>query len=389
MPEPAARLSQLPTYVFALIGERVRQMASQGIDVVRLDIGSPDMPPPDFVVEKLAQAARNKNNHGYSDYKGTPDFRAAVAEHYRKCFNVELNPDTEVLPLLGSKEGIVNLALTYLGSGDVALIPEIGYPSYTMGARLAGGDIHYVTMNADTDFLPDLDSIPQDVAERAKILWVNYPNNPTGAIATLDFYQRAVDYCKKHDILLASDNPYIDIVYDGQPSISALQANNAKEHTVEFFSLSKSYNMAGWRIGAAVGSAAALKNLLKVKSNMDSGHFKAVYEAGIAALAQTRDEWAAERNRIYQSRRDRIMAALPEIGLRGYNPKGALYVWTEAVDGNAAQYLEDALCIAHVVLAPGTAYGPTGEQFVRFGLTAKDERLDEALERLKKWYKSK
>jgi LL-diaminopimelate aminotransferase len=389
MPVPAARLEKLPTYVFALIGERVRQMATQKIDVIRIDIGSPDMPPPDFVVEKLAQAAHNKGNHGYSDYKGTPDFRAAVAQHYREHFGVELNPDTEVLPLLGSKEGIVNMGLAYLGAGDIALIPEIGYPSYTMGTQIAGGDTHYVRMSAETGFLPDLDSIPEDVAARAKILWVNYPNNPTGAIASLEFYQKLVDYCKAHDILLGSDNPYIHLVYDGNQPVSALQAKDAKDHTVEFLSLSKTYNMAGWRLGAAVGSATALKNLLKIKSNMDSGHFKPVYEAGIAALTQTPVEWGAERNRVYQARRDKIMAALPEIGLRGYSPKGALYVWTEVVKGDAAEYLEDALCTAHVVLAPGDAYGPTGKNNVRFGLTVKDERLDEALERLKKWYSSR
>jgi LL-diaminopimelate aminotransferase len=389
MPRPATRLEQLPTYVFALISDRIRQMAAQGIDVIRLDIGSPDMPPPDFVVERLSQSAHTKTHHGYTDYKGTPDFRAAVTRHYAEHFEVELQPDTEVLPLLGSKEGIVNLALAFIGPGDVALVPEIGYPSYTMGARMAGGEVYYVPMNASTNFLPDLEAIPAEVAARAKLLWVNYPNNPTGAIASPEFFQRAADYCKAHDILLVSDNPYIDIVFDGGKPISALQANDAREHTIELLSLSKSYNMAGWRIGAAVGSASALKHLLKIKSNMDSGHFRAVYDAGIAALTQTPTEWRAERNRIYQTRRDKIMAALPEIGLRAPLPKGSLYVWAEVQNGSAAQYLEDALCMANVVLAPGDAYGPAGKPYVRFGLTVRDDRLDEALLRLKKWYNSK
>ncbi|NWF69675.1 MAG: aminotransferase class I/II-fold pyridoxal phosphate-dependent enzyme [Chloroflexi bacterium] len=389
MPIPAARLNQLPTYVFAIIGERIRQLRAQNIDVIRLDIGSPDLPPPDIVVEKLAQSAQQKEHHGYTDYKGTPDFRVAVAEHYKRRFGVELNPETEVLPLLGSKEGIVNLALAYIGPGDLVLVPDIGYPSYSMGARLAGGEVHWVPILPENGFLTDFDSIPLEAAAQAKLLWVNYPNNPTGAVASADYYQRAVDYCRDHDIILASDNPYIDIVYDGGPSLSALQADGAKEWVVEFMSFSKSYNMAGWRLGAAVGSATALKHLLKVKSNMDSGHFKPVYDAGIAALTHTTPEWAAERNRIYQGRRDRVMAALPQIGLRADAPKGSLYIWAEVENGAVAEYVEDALCSAHVALTHGEAYGPGGKRYVRFSLCGKDERLDEALERLKQWYSKK
>lgn len=391
MPLPAKRLQQLPPYIFSVISDRLRQMSAEGIDVIRLDIGNPDMPPPDVVVEALERSAYQPTHHGYTDYRGTPDFRRAVADHYQRMFGVTVNPDTEVLPLLGSKEGIVNLSIAYLGDGDVSLIPDVGYPAYSMGARLAGGTIQYVPITEANDYLPDLDQIPSDAAHNAKLLWVNYPNNPSGAVAPLSFYQRTVEYCRHHDILLVSDNPYVDIVYDGQPPLSALQADGAKETTIEFVSFSKSYNMAGWRLGAAVGNADAIKTLLKVKSNVDSGHFKPVYDAGITALTQTSEEWIVHRNDVYCARRDRVLAALPQIGLQAQPPKGSIYVWAKLLQGNmpngdAPEYVERALREAHVCLAPGEAYGPGGKGYVRFSLAVEDQQLDAALERLKRWY---
>lgn len=389
IPAPADRLTKLPVYVFAALGERLRAMQIAGVDVIRLDVGSPDMPPPNDVIDMLYHSARNPGHHGYAGYKGIPLFREAVARYYEQRFGVQLDPETEVLPLLGSKEGIVNLCIAYLDNGDAALIPDIGYPSYMQGARLTGADIHWLPVSESNDYIPDLSAVSPVVAAQAKLLWVNYPNNPTGATAEVDFYQRAVAFCAQHNMLLAADNPYVDVTYEGYIAPSALQAADAKECTVEFMSLSKSHNMAGWRVGAAVGSALALKQLLKVKSNMDSGHFHAIYEASACALDGTTREWIDGRNAIYQARRDRILQALPEIGLRARREKGSLYVWAESERIDAATYVEEALTLAHVSLAPGEAYGPGGKGYIRISVGIADDRLDEALHRLKTWFSQK
>jgi LL-diaminopimelate aminotransferase len=386
MPPHAARLDNLPPYVFAVLGERLRKMEVEGIDVIRLDIGNPDMPPAPHVMEALAQAAANPDNHGYSGYRGIPRFRQAVSRYYERRFHINLNPENQVLPLIGSKEGIVNLCLGYLDQGDVVLIPDIGYPSYMQGARLAGAEIYWLPIRPENGYLPDLAAIPSEVARRAKLLWVNYPNNPTGATADLGFYRRAVEYCADHDILLASDNPYVDVTFDGYVAPSALEASGALEHVIEFMSFSKSYNMAGWRLGAAVGSVKALQTLLRVKSNMDSGHFTAIYEAGIAALENTPQMWIDERNQIYQRRRDRFMEVLPELGLVAEKPAGSLYIWAKPVHMDAKSYVEQALLEAHVSLAPGGAYGPGGDEYIRISVGVSDERFEESLDRLKVWY---
>ena len=389
MPVLSERLETLPPYVFQVISQQLRDMQKQGIDVIRIDIGSPDMPPADFVVDALEESARHPGHHGYSGYTGIPAFRQAVARYYKKRFDVDLNPDTEVLPLIGSKEGIVNLSLAYLAKGDIALVPAIGYPSYEMGTRLAQADFATVPMPPENGFLLDVSAIPAAVLQKAKLLWCNYPNNPTGMVADLDFYNQLVQFCADNDILLASDNPYVDITFDGYEAPSALQAENAKAHTVEFMSFSKTYNMAGWRLGAAVGNAEALANLLTVKSNMDSGHFKAIYDAGIIALDQTEQSWLDERNAVYQRRRDKVMEALPHIGLEAETPKATLYVWAKVLDMDALEYVDKARTEAHVSVAPGAAYGPGGDGYVRLSLSVPDARLDEAIERLIKWYNNK
>jgi LL-diaminopimelate aminotransferase len=357
------------------------------MDIIRLDIGDPDMPPPDTVIAALENSARQPEKHGYSGYKGTAAFRAAVARYYQTRFGVSLDPETEVLPLLGSKEGIVNLCTGYLDRGDLALVNDACYPSYVMGAQLNGAGTYIMDAPASTHYLPDLESIPSGIAARAKLLWVNYPNNPTGAVADLAFYERAVAFCARHDILLASDNPYIEITFDGYRAPSALQATDAKAHAVEFISFSKTYNMAGWRLGAAVGSAEALRTLLKVKSNLDSGHFTPIYDAGITAL-NTPQAWLDTRNAIYQNRRDRIMAALPAIGLSAQQPCGSMYVWARVERGSGSDYVEKALTQTGVSLAPGVFYGQGGEKYVRFSIGTSDHRLDEALHRLQIWYQS-
>ncbi|MFN8529585.1 MAG: aminotransferase class I/II-fold pyridoxal phosphate-dependent enzyme [Anaerolineae bacterium] len=385
---PAARLSRLPVYPFAALTQRVRELNAQGFDVINLDIGSPDMPPPEVVVGSLAESAADPAHHGYAGYKGTPEFRQAVARHYQQRFGVKLNPETQVLPLMGSKEGIVNLILGYIDQGDLVIAPDVGYPAYSMGAYLAGGGVHFVPIPESAGYQPDLDSIPEAVLKRAKILWVNYPNNPTGAVVEPAFYDRLIAFCAQHGILLASDNPYYDVTYDGYQACSALQGADALDHVVEFMSFSKTYNMAGWRLGAAVGSKTAIATLLNIKSNMDSGHFRAVYDAGITAIDQTPRSWIEARNAVYARRRDRIMEALPHIGLTAQKPRASLYIWARVLSGTGVQYAEEALTKAHVSVAPGEFYGPGGTQYVRFSLCATDDRLEQALERLKTWYAS-
>jgi LL-diaminopimelate aminotransferase len=386
MPLQAKRLDLLPPYVFSVIGDRIRQLQTEGVDVFRLDIGNPDMPPPDAVIDALAKSARHPGHHGYTGYRGISSFREAIATQYHRRFGVSLDPDTEVLPLIGSKEAIINLSLAYLDAGDIALVPDIGYPSYAMGARLAGAEICWVPLNEQHGFQPDLSRLGNDVLSRAKLLWVNYPNNPTGTTIGLGTYRELYEFCSQHDILLVSDNPYMDVMFDGITAYSALQAG--KENVLELFSFSKSYNMAGWRLGAALGSADAISKLLRVKSNIDSGHFAPIYEAGNAAL-QTPQSWIDERNRIYQLRRDRVMDALPQLGLSARQPQGSLYVWARVQNGSALDYVEKALTEASVSIAPGAAYGPGGDNYVRISIGIPDKRLDEALARLKTWYDSR
>ncbi|MEO0596536.1 MAG: aminotransferase class I/II-fold pyridoxal phosphate-dependent enzyme [Chloroflexota bacterium] len=389
MPSKAQRLENLPPYVFATISQQVREMQLRGIDIIRMDIGSPDLPPVDFVMDALDESARQPNAHGYSGYRGIPRFREAVARYYKNRFDVTLNPETQVLPLIGSKEGIVNLTFAYIDRDDVALIPAIGYPSYAMGTQLAGGTICYVPMPAESSFLLDMDAITSEQAKKAKLLWCNYPNNPTGAVADLAFYERVVAFCKEHDILLASDNPYCDVTYDGYQAPSALQIEGALDTTIEFMSMSKTFNMAGWRLGAAVGSAEAIKNLLHMKSNVDSGHFIAAYDAGIAAMDEITDAWLAERNAIYQERRDIVMAGLADAGLEATTPRASLYIWARVQGMSAIDYVNSARDEAHVSIAPGAAYGPGGKDYVRISVTNTAERLQEGMQRLKTWYNKK
>ncbi|MDX2077427.1 MAG: aminotransferase class I/II-fold pyridoxal phosphate-dependent enzyme [bacterium] len=388
MLHPSARLKNLPPYFFSVIGDRIRQMQSEKIKVYRLDIGNPDMPPPSAVVESLATSASNPKNHGYNSYRGTPAFRRALAKHYQRRFAVTVDPETEILPLLGSKEGIVNLTLAHLSKGDIALVPDIGYPAYAMGTRLAEAEVYWVKLDPARGYRPNLDEIPADILKRAKVLWINYPNNPTGAMITLADYNQIASFCQKHDILLISDNPYMDVLFEGATAPSALQTDTDRSHVLEFFSFSKSYNMAGWRLGAALGSKDAIDNLLAIKSNIDSAHFTPVYDAGITAL-DTPQSWIDERNAIYQRRRDKIMSVLPHVGLSAEVPMGSLYVWAKVLDGDATAYVESALNNAHVSLAPGAAYGPGGNDYVRFSVGVEDSELSEALDALQSWYKQR
>ena len=383
--QPADRLSSLPPYIFSEISQRIKTLNAQGHEIIRLDMGVPDGPPPPAVIEALVELARNPAHHTYMPYSGTPPFRRAVARYYEQRFGIRLDPDTQVLPLLGSKEGLAHLCLAYLNPGDLVLVPSLAYPSYERGSIMAGAEIYRVRLDPAQGFLPDLTAIPAEIADRAKLLFVNYPNNPTGAIASKDDYRRISEFCAQHEIQLISDNPYVELTFDGCQAGSALEVDPT---CVEFMSFSKAFNMSGWRLGAAVGNRDMLKMLLTMKSNIDSAHFRAVYDAGIAALEQTSPEWAVERNAIYQRRRDKVMEALPVIGLQAAVPQGAMYVWARALDGDGLRYTTSALDKARVSLTPGLGFGPDGQEYVRFSLGIADDQLMAALDRLADWYRS-
>lgn len=385
LPSQAARLDHLPPYGFAVVGQKITELMKTGLDVIRLDIGSPDLPPPDHVVEALHQSARNPKNHGYGSYRGDPAFRKAVASYYQRRFGVSLDPETEVLPLLGSKEGIVNLAIAYVDRGDSVLVPSLNYPAYSGGTHMAGGTVINLPLDHENGYRPRYDLIKGDLSS-TKLLWISYPNNPSAAVADLDVYEEAVEFAREHRLLLCSDNPYAELVYDGFKAPSALQVPGAIGNTIEFMSLSKMYNMAGWRIGAIVGNREVLNTLLTVKSNTDSAHFKGIYDAGTTALNDTPDSWIAERNDYYRRRRDRLMDALPQIGLHAERPKGSMYLWASVDDGDDAAYATDALTFAQVSVTPGRMYGEDGSGYIRFSLGVSDARFDLAIERLKQWY---
>ncbi len=383
----AERIRDLEDYPFVKISDDVKRLQQAGVDVIRLDMGSPDMPPPPVVREAFCRYAMQEDQHGYTGYRGSARFRQAVARYYQRLFDVHLNADTEILPLLGSKEGLVNMALAVISPGDISLMTGLGYPAYVMGTKIAEGEIYTVPAPEANGFFPILEDIPTEIAKRARILWLNYPNNPTGALATLQDYANAVEFCRKYDILLVSDNPYFEVVFDGRDvAASVLQVPGAKDVAVEFMSLSKSHNMAGWRLGACVGNAEAVAALLRMKSNVDSGHFNPIYEAGIAALDHTPRAWIQERNSVYQERRDMLMESIPMMGLSLKTiPKGALYMWAIVPNGDDVAYCEGALQEAGVSITPGSVYGTDGKGYVRFSLVTPQERLAEAIARIEKW----
>ncbi len=376
-------MDKVPPYVFAHVAKLIAEKQAQGIDVINLGIGSPDLPSPPHVVKALQEAAADPKNHRYPSYTGLPQLRQAIADWYRRRFEVELDPDREVVPLIGSKEGIAHLALAVVGPGDIALIPDPGYPTYQMGTILADAEPYPVPLLAENDFLPDLEAIPEDVLQRARILWLNYPNNPTGAIASLEFFEEVVVFARRHNLIVAHDNPYSDVTFDGYVAPSFLQVPGAKEVAVELHSLSKTYNMAGWRVGMAVGNAEVIEGLIRVKSNVDTGIFNPIQYAAIAALTETDANWLAERNATYQRRRDILVNGLRAAGLHAFEPKATLYVWARVPEGWTSQEFSiHVLDEAGVWLTPGTAYGASGEGYVRLSICAPEERLQEAMERL-------
>lgn len=380
--EPANRIVNLPPYPFASLGKRIAELKAQGMDVIRLDIGSPDLPPPSWIIDALCSSARDPHHHGYGGYYGIPALRQAMATYYRRRFDVDLDPASEVVPLIGSKEGIVNIALAYLDPGDLALVPDPGYAPYTMGALLAAGQVETFPLLAGRNYLPDLSAIPSEVADRARLIWLNYPNNPTGATATSEFFAEAVDFAREHGLLICHDAPYCDLTYDGYAAPSILQVEGAREVALEFNSLSKVYNMAGWRVGMAVGNRQAAEALARVKTNVDSGIFRAIQDAAIEALTGDQS-WLPGRNAVYQERRDVILAGLAAVGIHASKPQASLYVWTPVPAGYTSEAFTTKLLEEQgVSITPGTVFGPHGEGYARISLGADTGRIREAMGRL-------
>ena len=381
----ADRISKLQPYLFVEISRMISEKRARGEDVITFAIGDPDMPTPDHILQKLWASAQVPANHRYPESEGLPEFRQAIADWYQARFNVTLNRDTEVLPLIGAKEGLGHAAFCYIDPGDIALVPDPGYPVYSVATMFAGGDSYYIPLTEENDWVPDLTAIPEDIAKRAKILWLNYPNNPTGATAEPSFYEAVVAFAKQYNIGVLHDAPYTEIAYDGYKPVSFLETPGARDIGMEFHSLSKTYNMTGWRVGMAVGNADMVNALMRIKSNLDSGIPQAIQEAAIEALSGPQD-CIDDHVATYQRRRDRIIPVLRKLGLTVSPPKASLYVWAKVPNGySSAKFAGLLLEDQNVVVTPGSGYGPSGEGYIRLSLTLSDEDLEKAIARLSEW----
>ncbi len=379
--QPSSRLNRLAPYLFAELERKVREKRAAGVDVISLGIGDPDTPTPQLVVDALAEAARDPGTHQYPSNRGRPELREAFAGFYERRFGVQLDPESEIVPAIGAKECVFNLNLAFLDPDSVALASDPGYPVYTGGPLLAGAEPALMPLVPKLGFAPDLDAIPAADAERARLMFLNYPNNPTGAVVPDGLFERAVEFAREHDVLVVHDASYTETTFDGYVAPSFLETPGAKEVGVEVFSLSKGWNMTGWRTAAIVGNAEALEAYWKLKTNIDSGIFEAVQLAAAAALDAGPP---AEMPEIYQRRRDLVCDALQEIGVDVTRPKGTIYVWAPVPEGHtSASYCELVLEESGVVVSPGGSYGESGEGFFRISLTVPDERLAEAVERLR------
>ena len=381
----ADRLQRLPPYLFAEIDRQKQEARARGIDLIDLGIGDPDLPTPPHVVEALGRAAREPKNHRYPDYEGLLAFRGAAAEWYHRRFGVTLDPATEVLTLIGSKEGTGHIPLAFVNPGDIVLVPDPGYPVYAAGTWFAGGEPHFLPLRAERDFLPDLDSVPSAVLARAKMLFLNYPNNPTAACATPAFFARVVAFARAHNLIVCHDAMYSELCFDGYRPPSFLETPGAREVGVEFHSCSKSYSMTGWRIAWVAGNRQVVAGLGRVKTNVDSGVFQAVQEAGIAALDGPQDYVAHVRG-VYQERRDLMVAGLRKLGFPVTPPRATFFVWAPVPDGSdSRKWASRLLQEAGVVVTPGVGFGPAGEGFYRIALTVDKVRIAEALDRLSRF----
>lgn len=382
--EPSDRIKKVPPYLFAEISKRIAEAKKKGIDVISLGIGDPDMPTPEPVVEELARAGRDAKNHQYPDYEGLFAFREAVAKWYSRRHNVTLDADKEVLALIGGKEGNLHICLALVNPGDYTLVPVPGYTPYNTSTIFSNGIPHYMPLLEENGFLPDLGKIPGDIARKAKIIFVNYPNNPTGAVAEREFYKELIDFAKENEIVVCSDNPYSEIGFDGYKPLSFLEVSGAKDVGIELNSLSKPYNMTGWRIGMAVGNEEVIRAMGIIKNNTDSGVFNAVQYAAIKALSLP-DSFIEKNIAVYQKRRDIVHRTLTEAGLHCSKPRGSLYMWVRVPEGyTSGSFATEILEKAGVVITPGAGYGKEGEGYFRISLTVPDNRLHEAMERMKK-----
>jgi len=372
----------VPPYLFEEIDRKKNEAIAKGVDIINLGIGDPDTPTPDYIVKAMQTAVTESNTHDYPSSSGEPWYREAVKNWYASRFGVTLDAGAEITALIGSKEGLSHLSLAYIDDGDIALIPSPSYPVYIMSTMMAGGEPYLLPLTAENKFLPDLKAIPQDILEKSKLLYLNYPNNPTGAVVTTEFLKEAVEFAKINNLLIVYDNAYCDMVYDDYQAPSILQIPGAKDVAIEFTSLSKSYNMTGWRIGSAAGNSQAIKALRVIKSNADSGQFKAIQKAAVTALASGQS--IVELNAMYTDRRDALVNGLNSLGWQLNPPKATFYVWIPVPKGEtSASFASKLLDECGLVTVPGSGYGEEGEGYIRMAITVNKERIGEAVERMR------
>jgi len=388
--KPAQRVSTIKPYFFADLEKTIAKLRRTGMDIIRLDMGSPDLPPEDFIIEALIKAARRPDMHGYGESGGSTSLRMAIAKYYKNRFDLDLDAENEILGLIGSKEGIFNLSQVLVNPGDLVLLPDPRYPVYCIGAQVAQAETYDMPLLAKNDFLPDLDKIPSEIAKRAKLMWLNYPNNPTGAVAPYSFFTEVVDFAKENQIVIAHDAPYIDVCFDNYQAPSILQVPGAKDVAIEFNSVSKTYNMAGWRVGMAAGNPEIIRLLRVYKSQLDSSHFKPVMVAAETALLGDQS-WIIGRNMIYQQRRDKTVETLTALGFTLENPKASLYVWAKMPDNwqDSIDFCNILLHETGVSVTPGVVYGDSGAGYIRVSLVTPLTRLEEAMQRVTDWMKEK
>ena len=379
------RLDRLEPYPFVEISRIIAEKRAAGEDVVTFGTGDPDIPTPPHIVDRLVSASRTPANHRYPESDGLPELRRAISQWYDGRFGVKLDPDKEVLPLIGAKEGIGHVAFCFLDPGDIALVPDPAYPVYKVGTMFAGAESHWMPLLEENGWLPDLDAIPSRVARDAKVMWLNYPNNPTAGIATREYYQSVVSYARRYDIAVLHDAAYSEVVYDGYRAPSFLEIDGAKEVGIEFHSLSKCFNMTGWRIGMAVGNADMIKALFQIKANLDSGIPQAIQEMAMEALLGSQEP-IQENNAKYQRRRDKLVDVLTSLGLRVMSPRACLYIWARVPEGyTSAAFAQRLLEDQTIVVTPGSSYGQYGEGYIRLSLTTPDEQVDRGIQRLASW----
>lgn len=385
MKSTAERIRLLPRYLFAEIDKKVKQAQQKGIDVIKLGIGDPDSPTPAYIIQRMQEEVAKPANHSYPPDDGVQEFKEAVAGYYRRRHGVELDPQSEIVPLIGSKEGIAHISFCFTDPGDVNLVPDPGYPVYGIGTLFAGGTPQMMPLQEEKGFLPDLESIPPEVARQAKLLFLNYPNNPTGAVASQEFFEKVVAFAREYNLLVCHDAAYNEIAFDDYRPVSFLEAKGGKDVGLEFGSLSKTFNMTGWRIGYAVGNASAVEALYRFKTNIDSGLFKAIQYAGLEALTNPQMEpFLEELRKKYQKRRDIVIEALQEAGWPLKAPRATFYIWAPVPQGfTSEEFVTYLLEKTGIVVTPGRGFGRHGEGYFRIALTVGEERLQEAMERLK------